>query len=136
MEIQISHLNSLVPSDAFGKVAKAMEVYSGEDGAFRCQIIELPAGKSFDPHVHVSVHIIYVVEGSGRLDTWSFEADGHEIRIDRQSKKCYPVSKGDLFVIPREMVHAMSASKDEKLKELIINIPGIALHDHRRILWK
>jgi len=119
----------------FGKVGKAIEVFSCENDSFRCQVIELPPGKSFDPHVHVSAHIIYVIEGSGRLNIWSSSAEGHQIRIDIESKKSYAVSKGDFFVIPKDVVHAMSASEGEKLKELIVNIPGIALHDHRRIVW-
>jgi quercetin dioxygenase-like cupin family protein len=136
MEIEISHLDALSPTDIFGKVGKAMEVFSGGDDRFRCQIIELPPGKSFDPHLHISVHIIYVIEGRGFLNTWNYEANGEEVMINQNSKKCYRVSKGDLFIIPKDVVHAMSASEDEKLKELIINIPGIALHDHRRIIWR
>jgi quercetin dioxygenase-like cupin family protein len=135
MEIEISHLDSLVPNNVFGKVANAMELFSGADDSFRCQIIELPPGKSFDPHFHVSVHIIYVIEGCGTLCTWNYEANENEVKINQDSKKCVIVSKGDLFIIPKNVVHAMSASPDEKLKELIINLPGIALHDNRRIIW-
>lgn len=135
MKIEISKPSSLDVTELFGRVGKALEVYAGENNAFRCQVIELPPGKSFDPHLHISAHLIYVISGSGHLDIWSYSADEQQVRISEQSKQRYHVSKGDFFVIPKDAVHAMSASENETLRELIINVPGVALNDQRRIVW-
>jgi quercetin dioxygenase-like cupin family protein len=105
------------------------------DLLFRLQMIELPAGKSFEPHVHVSIHLIYALAGSGSVAIWDSSLQGGKIHARSESKKDYHFSQGDLLVLPMNVVHAFSASRHENLKELIINLPGLELHDHDRIIW-
>lgn len=93
---------------------------------FRAQLIELEAGRRFEPHQHVSIHIILVLSGRGSLTLWTAGA---------LEPTVYPVEAGDLFCIPRNARHAMAAAEDVPLRELIINIPGLALEDEERIVW-
>lgn len=138
-KIQIFNLNSLSPEEPFGGVGKALEVFGVDadesEGNFRLQMIELPPNKSFEPHVHVAVHIIIVIEGSGSLTIWESKKKDRTVEIIIDSKHVYTVSKGDMFFIPKGMAHAMASSQTESLKEIIINIPGIPLKSHDRIVW-
>ena len=62
-------LPKLSPYLEFGKVAKAVELYAQDADTYRVQIIELDRGKSFEPHIHVSDHIIYCLDGNGKINT-------------------------------------------------------------------
>ena len=136
VELQIVKLDSLIPSEPFGVVAKAMEALdtTHANGQYRVQVIELPPNKSFEPHTHISEHVIYAIQGSGTVSIWGFDKKDEHIEIYRDSKKIYNFAKGDILIIPKDCPHAF-ASSSEGLKEVIINIPGIALHDHQRIVW-
>jgi quercetin dioxygenase-like cupin family protein len=136
IKLQVVKLNSLVPSEPFGKVAKAMEALdtTHANGQYRVQIIELPPNTSFEPHTHISEHVIYAIEGSGNVSIWGYDKQGENIKVYMDSKKVYAFSKGDILIIPKDCPHAF-ASSDEGLKEVIINIPGIALNDELRIVW-
>ena len=136
VELEIVKLDSIVPSEPFGRVAKAIEALdtTHASGQYRVQVIELPPNKSFEPHTHISEHVIYAIRGSGNVSIWGYDKKEGEIKVYMNSKKVYPFSKGDILIIPKDCPHAF-ASGDEGLKEVIINIPGIALHDHQRIVW-
>ena len=127
-------LPKLSPYLEFGKVAKAVELYAQDADTYRVQIIELDRGKSFEPHIHVSDHIIYCLDGNGKINIWNHEEE-NPIKVIKSSKKSYPFSRGDLAILPKNVIHAFEASEQEYLKEMIINIPGISLHDERRIVW-
>jgi quercetin dioxygenase-like cupin family protein len=136
VELQIVKLDSLTPSEPFGKVAKAMEALdtTHAKGQYRVQVIELPPNKSFEPHTHISEHVIYAIEGSGNVSIWGYDKKGDNVKVYTDTKKVYAFSKGDILIIPKDCPHAF-ASGDAGLKEVIINIPGIALHDDQRIVW-
>ncbi|MDO8428791.1 MAG: AraC family ligand binding domain-containing protein [Candidatus Diapherotrites archaeon] len=137
-KLEITKLDLFTPNEPFGRVAKAIEVFDNSTELdvkpFRLQVIELPPNKSFDPHVHVSEHIIYIIEGNGSVAIWGFDDSKKSIEVFKNSKTDYAVSKGDIFIIPKDCPHAFS-SGTIGLKELIINVPGIALSHVQRIVW-
>lgn len=137
MDLTIIRLAALIPVEPFGRVAKAMDVVDPKQitGDFRIQLIHLPAGQSFEPHLHVSEHIIIVLEGTGTVAAWDSVDRGGSVEVLTATKRVRIVSRGDMVFIPKDLVHQFAASVDEGLKEVIINVPGIDLHDERRIVW-
>lgn len=134
MPLQVVKLSKILPSEPFGGVALATEVLGIEGGVreeFKGQVIELPPGARFSPHTHISAHIILVIHGRGSITIWDRHAPDQDDRGE-----VYPLEQGDLFCVPKGVRHAMAAAEDSSVRELIINIPGIPLHDHDRILWE
>lgn len=135
-EIQIVTLATLLAQEPFGDVARAAEVlnvdYIKKD--WRVQLIELPPNTSFEPHYHVSEHIILPIKGSGYVAIWRADQNHDRIRAQRRSKQVYHAEVGQLVFIPQNTIHAFSSLEDG-LREIIINNPGLELHHHQRINW-
>lgn len=88
---------------------------NGEMGA---DLLRLPAGESFPPHVHPGNHALIVLSGYGEL-----LLGDHGV----------PMEPGAVIVIPAPVPHATSAGPDEDLVWISIGSPHSRLHGEERM---
>ncbi len=81
-------------------------------GRLSCSKIRIQPNKGFKRHIHPSDHLLIILVGSGFLTYWE---KGTKFRMDFRS--------GDIFSVPRELHHAVTAGLSG-VTLLAIGTPG------------
>lgn len=90
-------------------------------GSMSCSVIELSPSTGFEKHTHPSDHVLVILSGGG---VFNYSDEGEECQLIFEA--------GDVFPVPGQFPHAVSAGNDG-LRFLSIANPARTLEDKDRM---